>query len=360
MSARRHGRSGIRAVVALRSRRPATTGSDARPSVPRGAASCSPTRTTSPMTIVPAPSPVSDRVRPCAQLAEGADPGLRVRRRRGHEHRGAASSGFQPRAIKRRAISSRDRKPISTTIVAECGGRALEQRRPRALVVPGDGDEGRCGAAMRHRDAGQRGRGDRGADARHDLERDAGRGERQRLLAAAPEDERVARLEPHDPAPAARGANQQPVDRLLATSRCGRRACRRRTAARAARARARRARRARRTARGRRARAGRARGSVSSPGSPGPAPTSETKPALTATPPTRRSAARAARTARSARAAAAGGARAIGTCRSIQLRPDGPGFGHPSIEILRQDARRAPRAAGPRAPARGRWSKWRA
>ena len=69
---------------------------------------------------------------------------------------------------------------------------------------------------MRHRDPGQRGGGDRRSDARHDLERDAGRVERQGFFATAPEHERVARLQPHHAAATARGANQEPIDRLLA------------------------------------------------------------------------------------------------------------------------------------------------
>ena len=43
----------------------------------------------------------------------------------------------------------------------------------------------------------------------HDLERHPGGRERQRFLAAAPEHERVAALQPHHAAAAARGANQQ-------------------------------------------------------------------------------------------------------------------------------------------------------
>ena len=50
---------------------------------------------------------------------------------------------------------------------------------------------------MGHRDAGVGGHRDRGADAGHHLEGDAGLRQRQGLLAAAAEHERVAALEPH-------------------------------------------------------------------------------------------------------------------------------------------------------------------
>ena len=51
-------------------------------------------------------------------------------------------------------------------------------------------------------------------DARHDLERDAGGDQRQRLFPAAAEHERVAALQPHDALAAARGANHQLVDHV--------------------------------------------------------------------------------------------------------------------------------------------------
>ena len=50
----------------------------------------------------------------------------------------------------------------------------------------------------------------------HDLERNPGRRERQRFFPAAAEHERVAALEADHAPAAARGANQQPVDDLLA------------------------------------------------------------------------------------------------------------------------------------------------
>ena len=49
----------------------------------------------------------------------------------------------------------------------------------------------------------------------HDLEGDAGLGERERFLAAAAEDERVAALEPHDVEPRGAVGHEQARHRLL-------------------------------------------------------------------------------------------------------------------------------------------------
>ncbi len=68
---------------------------------------------------------------------------------------------------------------------------------------------------MGDRDAGQTGGRHGGAEAGDDLAGDAGLGQGERLLAAAPEDERVAALEPHHAAAAAGGADEQRVDRFL-------------------------------------------------------------------------------------------------------------------------------------------------
>ena len=80
---------------------------------------------------------------------------------------------------------------------------------------PDDDEERRRDAAMRHRNAGRRRRGDRARDAGHDVVRDAGVLQRQRFFAAAAEHERVAALQPHDAPAAARGANHQRVNRRL-------------------------------------------------------------------------------------------------------------------------------------------------
>src|SRR5262245_447859 len=71
---------------------------------------------------------------------------------------------------------------------------------------------------MRDRDSRERGRRDRRAHARNDFKCDACRGQRERFLATATEYERVATLETHDAPPTSRGADHQPVDRLLAHS----------------------------------------------------------------------------------------------------------------------------------------------
>ena len=69
--------------------------------------------------------------------------------------------------------------------------------------------------AVGHRDPGVGRSGDAGGHARHDLELDARLPQHQRLLAAATEHQRVAALEPHDPAPGAAVLDEQPVDLRL-------------------------------------------------------------------------------------------------------------------------------------------------
>lgn len=93
--------------------------------------------------------------------------------------------------------------------------QAVEDRRVRRRRVAADHDEAGGEPAVRHRDAGERGGGDRRADAGDDLERDPGLGERERLLAAPAEDERVATLEADDVLAALRGADHEGVDALL-------------------------------------------------------------------------------------------------------------------------------------------------
>src|SRR5258705_8151877 len=68
---------------------------------------------------------------------------------------------------------------------------------------------------MRHRNSSELGRGDRGTDAGHHLERDAGHRERERFLGAAAEHERIAALEAYHALALASGADHQPVDRIL-------------------------------------------------------------------------------------------------------------------------------------------------
>ena len=82
-------------------------------------------------------------------------------------------------------------------------------------IVRGHRGDASAHAAMRHRDAGGRRHGAERGDARDDLERHAGRRERERLLPASPEDERVAALETDDGASLRAVRDEQRVDRLL-------------------------------------------------------------------------------------------------------------------------------------------------
>ena len=68
---------------------------------------------------------------------------------------------------------------------------------------------------MRERNAGVRGDAQRRGDARHHFERNAGVGQRFGLFAAAPEDERIAALQPHHVQPAARALDQHRADLFL-------------------------------------------------------------------------------------------------------------------------------------------------
>ena len=72
---------------------------------------------------------------------------------------------------------------------------------------------------MGDRNAGEQRRRNRARDSRNDFAGDAGGGERERFFSAAAEDERIAALQPHDPVAAARLANHQPIDRVLANRR---------------------------------------------------------------------------------------------------------------------------------------------
>ena len=62
-------------------------------------------------------------------------------------------------------------------------------------AVAGGEDDGVVGLARRCRDAGQRRAGKARGEAGHDAEADAGARQRERLFAAAAEDERIAALE---------------------------------------------------------------------------------------------------------------------------------------------------------------------
>src|SRR5207247_7991899 len=102
-----------------------------------------------------------------------------------------------------RARGGSDARPLD-------GAPALRRAR-----VPRDDRERGRDAAMGQRDPGIRRRRDGGGHPRHDLERDARTRQRESLLAAPPEDEGVAALEPHDAAPASCVPDEERVDALL-------------------------------------------------------------------------------------------------------------------------------------------------
>src|SRR5947209_8001585 len=79
----------------------------------------------------------------------------------------------------------------------------------------GERGDGRGDAAMRDGDPGGAGNGRERGDTRDHVERHAGLRERERLLPAAAEEERVAALEPHDVVAAAAERNEQLVDLFL-------------------------------------------------------------------------------------------------------------------------------------------------
>ena len=77
--------------------------------------------------------------------------------------------------------------------------------------MAGDERDERAVLAMGQRHARERRPRNRRSDARHHLELDLRARERLGFLAAAPEDKRVAALEPHDDAPLARVLDQHRV-----------------------------------------------------------------------------------------------------------------------------------------------------
>ncbi len=76
----------------------------------------------------------------------------------------------------------------------------IDRRHGARAVMPGDEGHRRADIAVRDRYAGIGETADPGGNAGHDAERDRGAGERQSLLAAAPEDTRVAALQAEDAA----------------------------------------------------------------------------------------------------------------------------------------------------------------
>ena len=83
------------------------------------------------------------------------------------------------------------------------------------ILVAGEKHDGGTVGAVRERHAGIGRRGERGGDAGHDLERNAGVDERLGLLAAAAEDERIAALEADDGFALAREADERALDVAL-------------------------------------------------------------------------------------------------------------------------------------------------
>ena len=119
-----------------------------------------------------------------------------------------------------------DRRQAPERHVQDDRARAAGERRPvdvarraAAGAVAGDERDRRRQHAMGQRDAGVGEAADPGCDPRHDPERHAGRGQRERLLAAAPEHERIAALETQHAQAGARELDQALVDPELRRSR---------------------------------------------------------------------------------------------------------------------------------------------
>ena len=82
-------------------------------------------------------------------------------------------------------------------------------------IMAGDESDDRGVVAMRERNAGVSGDAQRRCHAGHDLERNAGIGQRFGLFAAAPEDERVAAFQTNDVEAAFAAIDQQRADLFL-------------------------------------------------------------------------------------------------------------------------------------------------
>jgi len=98
------------------------------------------------------------------------------------------------------------REPLGARAAHEGDERTRHARERRDVelldVVCGERGDRLRDAAMRHRDQHRFRHGRDRRDAGNELEGDAGSGERERLLAAAPEDERIAPFEADDEAAA--------------------------------------------------------------------------------------------------------------------------------------------------------------
>ncbi len=100
---------------------------------------------------------------------------------------------------------------VELGVVLPADGRV----RLRRVLVPGEEDHGGAVQAVGEGNPRVRRGGERRGDPGDDLESDAGGGERRRLLAPAPEHERVAALEPDDRLPGKRQADEHLVDLVL-------------------------------------------------------------------------------------------------------------------------------------------------
>jgi len=94
------------------------------------------------------------------------------------------------------------------------GGPVQVGHVPRQIVAGGEGD-GAGNPAVGQRNAGGRGASDARADPGHDAERNAGGGERERLLPTAAEDQWIAPLKPNHPPSLGRQSDQPLVDPQL-------------------------------------------------------------------------------------------------------------------------------------------------
>ena len=127
----------------------------------------------------------------------------------------AGVAAGQPRSSSRRAIAARRPSPMRTTIVAPDGSSAptadANTSSSWPLTTSTAADRPRCVTGM---PASGR-RRERAGDARHDVERHAGRLQRERFFTAAAEHERIAALQPDHAAAAFRRADHDGMNVVL-------------------------------------------------------------------------------------------------------------------------------------------------
>ena len=158
------------------------------------AARLAPTATTSPtITSAGDSSPAASSAQVCERARDGLLLGQRAARDDGCRRRGRQPGGdeaaaelldpLEPHEEHERAAGRGERRVVGLAAVGAVPARDRDAVGDAAM---GDGDQCRGRHGRDRRDAGD------------DLEGNAGLGERERLLAAATEDERVAALEPDD------------------------------------------------------------------------------------------------------------------------------------------------------------------